>query len=169
MTRPMLLLFAVLGGSAGCTAPEGTTGAGVLPLVDSTALTPPRPREVPVPKVLLHEAWEPDARLTGAHEILDARIDGHRMWLRVRAHTADSASFSLIVSPSFAESSPVQTGAVLAHPTDQTTRPTVHLLQFDLMPLREAYRRAYRTTAGRAILIHIDRGSRRRRTLRYQL
>jgi len=65
--------------------------------------------------------------------------------------------YALLIRPLFLESYPVQMHGSLAHdakrdPCKALLRPT---LRFDLTPVKQAYRRAYNTTAGE-IILHVS-------------
>lgn len=63
-------------------------------------------------------------------------------------------SFTLVVSEAWAESYPVQAGALLAHDAhgDRCRALFTRTLRFDLSPVRDAYRRSYGGTGGKVSL-----------------
>src|SRR5688572_9424490 len=74
--------------------------------------------------------------------------------------------FALVASRAFRESAPVQVSAVLTHDAqgDSCRALKGETLRYDLTPLRDAYRSAYRTPHG-AIVMHLWHQD---RTLRYE-
>jgi hypothetical protein len=88
-------------------------------------------------------------------------------WLRVTADTLEVAvqygggcaahDFTLVVSPVFMESYPVQMTGSLAHDArgDPCRAIVGRQLRFDLSPLKEAYRRAYGIESD-TIILHVS-------------
>lgn len=105
--------------------------------------------------VQMAEAFEATTWKVDPYAIEDAAVEGNELRLVVR-HGGGCAThrFGLAVSRAFRESSPVQVSAVLTHDAngDNCRAVLTKTLRFDLTPLRDAYRAAYRTERGSVVI-----------------
>jgi hypothetical protein len=84
-------------------------------------------------------------------EIIGARADADTIVIDVRyGGGCTDHAFILLASPTFAESSPVQSSMLLAHEGrgDLCKALVARTLRADVSPLRDAYRRAYQVEHG---------------------
>jgi hypothetical protein len=130
---------------AACTHPD-TAGPG-----DQAAWTTGQTR-ASAQLVEKWSGWRQDP-----YEFIEMHVDGDRLDVTVRyGGGCREHEFALLVNPAFLESYPVQMRGVLAH--DAKADPCRALiqktLQFDLSPLKRAYRAAYQTDTVR-IHLHV--------------
>lgn len=91
-------------------------------------------------------------------EILFAEIEGDVLKLEVQyAGGCSEHEFALYLGSEFLESNPVQSETLLSHITEDTCEQLiVDNLRFDLLPIREFYRRSYGETSSGIILRGIE-------------
>jgi hypothetical protein len=137
-----LLLF-------GCSDPTSTTVAQL-----STQI-----KLVPWDSV---EEWS-----TGPYDVDSFRISVDLLHLWIHSSPSINSSFTLVTHTGFAETSPVQSDALLSFtPGGDPSVTRSFLLLFDLTPLRRSWQRAYRRQSGE-IWINLRFGAPNRVTIPY--